>query len=137
MDGLLAVVVGCLYATGFYLILRRTLGQLIIGLAILGNAANLLIFSAAGTSDAAPPLAAVNEQVVPAGAADPVPQALVLTAIVIGFSILAFFVVLVYRAYTTVGSDSLDRYVWTDRLEYGERPADDTAPDSPLSRGRE
>lgn len=97
------------------MMLRRSLVKLILGLALLGNAANLLIFTAGGLTRAEPPL-------VPPGAAqptgpfaDPLPQAMILTAIVIGFGVLAFALVLAYRAYQTVGSEDLDAMKGTDR----------------------
>jgi multicomponent Na+:H+ antiporter subunit C len=105
---LLALASGVLYAAGIYLMLRRRLAQLIIGLGLLSNGTNLLIFSAGGLTRSRPP-------VIPAGAvelagpyADPVPQALVLTAIVIGFGLLAFLLVLAHRVHTTAGTDDVD-----------------------------
>ena len=56
MELLLAVVAGVLYATGLYLMLRRRLAQLIIGLGLLANGSNILIFAAAGVTRAKPPL---------------------------------------------------------------------------------
>lgn len=114
METVLAFVVGGLYAAGLYLMLRRNLVRLVIGLGLLTNAANLLIFTVAGLNRGRPPL-------IPAGAsapappyADPLPQAMILTAIVIGFGLLAFAVVLAYRAYETVGTDDLDEMRATD-----------------------
>lgn len=116
METVLAFVIGGLYAAGIYLLLRRSLAQIIIGLGLLSNAVNLLIFTASGLTRGRPPL-------VPEGAmrpegpyADPVPQALILTAIVIGFGVLAFALVLGYRAYQAVGSDDLDDMRTTDAL---------------------
>ena len=114
MEMVLAAVTGGLYAAGLYLMLRRSVARLIIGLSLIGHAANLLIFSAAGMTRARPPI-------VPEGAlqpdppfADPVPQALILTSIVLGFAILAFAMVLIKRAYQTVGTDDLDAMRSTD-----------------------
>jgi len=108
MEVLLALASGVLYAAGIYLMLRRRLAQLIIGLSLLANGTNLLIFTAGGLTRASPP-------VVPEGAvafhqpyADPVPQALVLTAIVIGFGLLAFSLVLARRVHATIGTDDID-----------------------------
>lgn len=120
MEALLPVVAGVLFAAGLYLMLRRTLGQVIIGLAILSNAANLLIFSMGRVTTGGTPIVPVGEQVPVEGSADPVPQALILTAIVIGFGILAFFIMLVYRAYQATGTDDVEDYSTTDRLSYGE-----------------
>ena len=114
MELLLAIVVGALYGGGFYMMLRRSIVKIIIGLALLSNAANLLIFTAGGLTRARAPLVPEGS-VRPAQAfADPLPQALILTAIVIGFGVLAFAMVLAYRAYQTVGTDDLDNLKATD-----------------------
>jgi multicomponent Na+:H+ antiporter subunit C len=106
---LLALVVGGLYTAGLFLMLQRSITKLIFGLVLLGHAANLLIFSAAGMVKGNPPLVAEGATVPPAGHADPVPQALILTAIVIGFAVLAFAAVLVRQVYATLGTDDSDR----------------------------
>lgn len=105
MDTLLAFVVGFLYTAGLYLMLRRSLVGLIIGLALLGHAANLLIFTAAGLTRGRAPLLAEGG---PAAMADPLPQAVILTAIVIGFGVLAFALVLFRRGAEHAGTDDLD-----------------------------
>jgi multicomponent Na+:H+ antiporter subunit C len=117
MDSLLAFVIGGLYAAGIYLLLRRSLVHLIIGLSLLGNAANLLIFTVGGLTRGRPPLVPEDAQQPQPPFADPLPQALILTAIVIGFGVLAFALVLAYRAYQAVGSDDLDDMKTTDGLE--------------------
>lgn len=114
LDVLMAVVVGWLYACAVFLILRRSVLHLVIGLVLLTSAANLLIFTAANLTRAQPAIAAVGAMQPAAGYADPLPQALILTAIVIGFGTLAFTFVLVYRAYKTVGTDDLDDLTRTD-----------------------
>jgi multicomponent Na+:H+ antiporter subunit C len=111
---LLAVVAGALYAGGIYMIMRRVLVKLIIGLALLANASNLLIFVAAGLTRGRPPLVPPGGALDYSQVADPVPQALVLTAIVIGFGVLAFALALVQRTYEAVGSDDLDEIRSTD-----------------------
>jgi multicomponent Na+:H+ antiporter subunit C len=107
MELLLAIVAGVLYATGLYLMLRRRLAQLIIGLALLSNGSNILILSAAGVTRARPPLISEVQQTA-AQFADPVPQSLILTAIVIGFGVLAFALVLAHRVHASAGSDDID-----------------------------
>lgn len=114
MEVLLAVTVGVLYATGLYMLLRRTLVKVLIGLALLTNAANLLIFTAGGLVRARAPIAAAGETVPAAPFADPLPQALILTAIVIGFGIQAFAMVLAYLTYRRAGSDDTDVLRTTD-----------------------
>lgn len=75
---------------------------------MLGHAANLLIFTVAGVSRVGPPIAEEGATQPLLGAADAVPQALILTAIVISFAVLAFLLVLIKRVYQTVGSDDSD-----------------------------
>jgi multicomponent Na+:H+ antiporter subunit C len=120
MEIVLALVVGALYAAGLYMLMRRSIVKLIIGLGLLGHAANLLIFTVGRLTRGRPPL-------VPPGAAlpvepfgDPLPQALILTAIVIGFGVQAFALVLTKRAYQTVGTDDLDGMKATDVEAYSE-----------------
>lgn len=114
MEIMLAVVTGALYATGLYLMLRRSVVRLVLGLALISHAANLLIFSAAGMTRARPPIVPEGAARPEAPFADPVPQALILTSIVLGFAILAFAMVLIKRAYQTVGTDDLDAMRSTD-----------------------
>lgn len=114
METLLAFVVGGLYAASLYLMLRRSMVKLIIGLVLLSHAANLLIFAIAGLTRGQPPLILPGTATATAPFADPVPQALILTAIVIGFGIQAFALVLFKRAYQTVGADDLDNMRATD-----------------------
>ena len=106
MELLLAIVAGVLYASGLYLMLRRRLAQLIIGLSLLSNGSNILILSAAGVTRAKPPL--ISPGMTADQFADPVPQSLILTAIVIGFGVLAFSLVLAHRVHQSAGSDDID-----------------------------
>ena len=107
MELLLAIIAGVLYSTGIYLMLRRRLAQLIIGLGLLSNGTNILILSAAGVTRGTPPL--ITPITTRADQfADPVPQSLILTAIVIGFGVLAFALVLAHRVRRFTGSDDID-----------------------------
>jgi multicomponent Na+:H+ antiporter subunit C len=106
MELLLAILAGVLYASGLYLMLRRRLAQLIIGLSLLSNGSNILILSAAGVTRGKPPL--ISAGVTADQFADPVPQSLILTAIVIGFGVLAFSLVLAHRVHESAGSDDID-----------------------------
>jgi len=106
---ILAIVIGILVAAGAYLMLRRSVVQLIFGLILLGHGGNLLIFVAGGLRRGVPALVTDGAANLAPGHADPIPQALVLTAIVIGFAVVAFAAVLVQRVCHTVGSDDLDR----------------------------
>lgn len=106
MELLLAIVAGVLYASGLYLMLRRRLAQLIIGLGLLSGGSNILILSAAGVTRGKPPI--VGAGIASDQFADPVPQSLILTAIVIGFGVLAFALVLAHRVHQSSGSDDID-----------------------------
>lgn len=114
MEPVLAIVIGSLYAAGLYLIMRRNLVKLVIGLVLLSQAANLLIFTAAGLRSNRAPLVPPDEMYPVGEFADPLPQALILTAIVIGFGVIAFTLALFHRAYQTVGTDDLDEMRATD-----------------------
>lgn len=109
MEILLAIVVGALYAAGLYLMMRRSIVKLILGLALLGHAANLLIFTIGRLNHNQPPLIPEGAEQIAGSYADPLPQALILTAIVIGFGVQAFALVLVKRVYQTLGTDDLKK----------------------------
>jgi len=111
---LLAFVVGVLYAGGLYMLMRRSIVKLIIGLALLSHAGNLLIFTAAGITRGSPPLVPEGMMALQTPYADPLPQALVLTAIVISFGVLAFALVLVHRTHQMLGTDDIDDMKTTD-----------------------
>jgi multicomponent Na+:H+ antiporter subunit C len=113
VDLSLAIVIGALYASGVYLILSRSIIKLLLGLGILSNAPNLLIFAAARPLRGMPPLVPKGQTAL-AVSSDPIPQALVLTAIVIGFGVLAFAVVLILQVYSAVRTDDLDRMKGSD-----------------------
>lgn len=105
MTGLMmALVIGVLFATGTYLLLQRTAIRLILGLSLLGHGVNLLLFSGGGFKRGLPPIVADKEAFTGDISAfvDPLPQALILTAIVISFGITAFMVVLVNRRHSLV-----------------------------------
>ncbi|NUB92972.1 NADH-quinone oxidoreductase subunit K [Haloterrigena sp. SYSU A558-1] len=105
---ILAAVVGALFALGTFLLLRRDLIRVVWGLAIISQAANVYLLAmgglAEGTADSVPILAGHGDHV--PQTADPLVQALVLTAIVIGFGMTAFALVLSYRVYEE--HDTLD-----------------------------
>jgi multicomponent Na+:H+ antiporter subunit C len=108
MELILAITAGTLYGAGFYLMLRRRLAQLIIGLGLLSNGTNLLIFVGSGLTRARPPIIPEGQTAMTGPFADPVPQSLVLTAIVIGFGVLAFSLVLADGVHAITGSDDID-----------------------------
>jgi multicomponent Na+:H+ antiporter subunit C len=149
METVLTVVVGLFFAASIYLILSRQLVRVLLGVSILGNAVNLLIFTSGRLTEAAPPVLSADgsggpqsaytaetireaETLVAAtpgapevtgsaaveavqaatgaagSAANPLPQALILTAIVIAFAIFAFLLVLTFRAYQILGTDDMN-----------------------------
>ena len=103
MEAIFALAVGIMAGAGIYLILRGRTWPVVIGLSLLGYAVNVFIFAMGRLwLDAAPILGAASQ------VADPLPQALVLTAIVIGFAMTAFLVVLAIRARAELGHDEVD-----------------------------
>lgn len=104
MENSLAIISGSLVAGGVYLLLSQNLIRMLFGLIMLSNAVNLILFSAGGLAYKIPPLIG-NKPVVPAAEmANALPQAFILTAIVIGFALLVFMFVLFYRSYETLGT---------------------------------
>lgn len=114
METILAFLVGALFAIGLYLMMRRSIVKLILGIALLSHAVNLLIFTVAGLRRGALPLVPEGETSLPEPHADPLPQALILTAIVISFGVQSFALVLLKRAQESVGTDDMDEMRSTD-----------------------
>ncbi|MEO0821417.1 MAG: Na+/H+ antiporter subunit C [Pseudomonadota bacterium] len=104
MEPALSVLVGLLVAAGAYLMMSNNLIRLLFGLMLISNAANLTIFAAGRMTYAEPPLVPAGAKVPAGEVANALPQALILTAIVIGFGLLAFTLSLVLRAYATFGT---------------------------------
>lgn len=114
MEILLAILIGALYASGIYMILRRSMVKLLIGLMLLGNGANLLIFLLAGITRGKPPVIGEASSMIGEIYADPVPQSLILTAIVISFGLQSFAIILIKRVYKVSNTDDLDAIITTD-----------------------
>lgn len=108
MEALFAILVGLFFSAAIYLMLSKFTIRIMLGVAILGNGVNLLLFTAGRLTREVPPIIPANLGALPAGAANPLPQALILTAIVISFSFLAFLLVLTYRAYQDLKTDNTD-----------------------------
>jgi multicomponent Na+:H+ antiporter subunit C len=117
MEIILAIMTGVLYAAGIYMILRRSLVKLILGLILLGNGVNLLIFLLGGITKGKPPVIPDDGYALSEAFAAPLPQALILTAIVISFGLQSFAIVLFKRAYKVVKTDDLDEMNTTDENE--------------------
>ena len=108
MELILALAIGGLTGSGVWLLLRPRTYQLIIGLSLISYGVNLFIFSMGRLRVGVPPLLGSDAAVDPAAFADPIPQALVLTAIVIGFATTALFLVVLLAARGLTGSDHVD-----------------------------
>ncbi|MBX3019477.1 MAG: NADH-quinone oxidoreductase subunit K [Bdellovibrionaceae bacterium] len=93
-----ALTVGFLFAAGLWLMMRKNFVKIVVGFTLLGHAVNLTVFSSGGLVATNAPLIAAGETTLATGSADPLPQALVLTAIVIGFAAQIFLIVLMRGA---------------------------------------
>jgi multicomponent Na+:H+ antiporter subunit C len=107
----MVVVVAVLYGTGAYLLLQRNLSRIVIGLALLGHGANLLLLMAGGRAGEAPIAGETGVQY-----ADPLPQALALTAIVITFGVSAYLLAMAYRNWVLTESDEVEDDVEDRRI---------------------
>lgn len=119
MNLALALAIGVLYACGVWLLLQRSLSRIVIGLAVLGHGANLLLLAAGGPGGS-PPIAGSD----PATTADPLPQALALTAIVITFGVSAFLLALAYRSWLQRRDDEVEDDVEDRRIAAMRRALD-------------
>lgn len=120
MTILLLLSIAVVTAVAVYLTLSRDLFRIVIGLALLGAAVNLVVFSAGRFASLQPPLLTAINDAPAAAESNPLVQALVLTAIVISFTLLCFSLVLGARLRTAAGSDDVRE------LSAAEPPADDT-----------
>jgi multicomponent Na+:H+ antiporter subunit C len=100
----LIVIMAVLYSCGVYLLLERSLTRVLLGFLLVGNATNLLILIMAGNAGLAP---IVTDGVTPEEMTDPLPQALILTAIVITFAVSAFVLALIYRSWRLAREDEV------------------------------
>lgn len=124
MDYVLAALIGCFIALGVYLLLSRSVIRMLLGMTIFGNGVNLLIFTAGRLTREVAPIIPTGLYQPEGDIANPLPQALILTAIVIGFAMFAFLLVLAFRAYQSLDADD------TDTMRVAE-PVDE--PNPPLS----
>ena len=108
MELLMVLLVGILYSAGIFMMLRRSMVKLLLGLLLFGNGANILIFLTGGLTKGKAPLIDESQKTFVDAYADPVPQALILTAIVISFALTSFAIILLKKVYETTGSDDLD-----------------------------
>ncbi|OHV75607.1 Na+/H+ antiporter subunit C [Rhizobium sp. LCM 4573] len=121
MEMLFSLLIGVFFSVAIYLMMSKYTVRILLGIAILGNAVNLLLFTSGRLTREVPPIIGAGLDALPAGTANPLPQALILTAIVISFSFFAFLLVLAYRAYQELGTDN------TDEMRLAE-PGDEPLP---------
>ena len=105
MEILMSVVIGILFTIATYLVLSKSLLRIIVGTGLLSHAAHLLILTMGGLKQGAVPILSENAK----SYVDPLPQALILTAIVISLGVTSFFLVLAYRSYQELGTDNMDQ----------------------------
>jgi multicomponent Na+:H+ antiporter subunit C len=104
MEIVMCFVIGFLFMAAVYLMLSKSLLRIIIGTGLLSHGAHLLLLTMGGLDGSSPPVVAPGVT----DYADPLPQALILTAIVISFGVTAFFLVLAYRSYQELGTDNMN-----------------------------
>jgi multicomponent Na+:H+ antiporter subunit C len=121
----LLAVMGALYACGIYLILERSLTRVLLGLMVLANATNLLILATGGYAGLAP---IFNKDTDPREYNDPLPQALILTSIVISFAVTAFMLGIIYRTWVLGRQDEIQDDAEDRRV--AETPSFDAEDDS-------
>jgi len=104
MELVMAIIIGILFTAAVYLILSKSLLRIIFGTGLLSHGAHLLLLTMGGLGGSSPPVIAdgVTDY------ADPLPQALILTAIVISFGVTAFILVLGYQTYSKHQTDNMD-----------------------------
>ncbi|WP_020007819.1 Na(+)/H(+) antiporter subunit C [Salinicoccus albus] len=104
MEIAMSIVIGIVFSVAVYMLLSRNIIRVVLGTLILSHGNHLLLITMSGLQRGAPPLLNFNEE----SYTDPLPQALVLTAIVIAFGVTAFLIVLVYRMYKEHELDDLE-----------------------------
>jgi multicomponent Na+:H+ antiporter subunit C len=105
METMMSILVGVLFAIGTYLVLSKNLLRIILGTSVISHAVNLLILTMGGLKTGGVPFLNIGGDTF----TDPLPQALILTAIVISFATTALFLVLSYRAYKVLGTDDTEQ----------------------------
>ncbi len=101
----MSVSIGVLFTVGTYLILTRSLLRIILGTALISHGVHLLLLTMSRLKTGAPPLLGESASTY----TDPLPQALILTSIVISFGVTSLFFVLAYRAYQELGTDDMEQ----------------------------
>ncbi|KTD86228.1 Na(+)/H(+) antiporter subunit C [Paenibacillus etheri] len=104
MELIVALAIGVLFSVGVYLILSKSLLRILLGTNLITHGVHLLLLTMSGLKTGAPPLLGEKAEAY----VDPLPQALILTSIVISFGVTAFFIVLAYRTYRSTGTDDVE-----------------------------
>src|SRR5690625_1499102 len=104
MEILISIIIGILFTVGTYMLLMRSLLRVVVGTMLLSHGAHLLLLTMAGLQRGGPPLLGFESEAY----TDPLPQAMVLTAIVISFGLTSFMFVLAYRTYKVHKTDDLN-----------------------------
>jgi multicomponent Na+:H+ antiporter subunit C len=123
----LLIVMGALYACGIYLILERSLTRVLLGLMLLANATNLLLLATGGYAGLAP---LYSKDVAAGDYNDPLPQALILTSIVISFAVTAFMLGIIYRTWVLARRDEIQDDL--EDLRVAETPSFDAEDDAEI-----
>ncbi|CAM3241997.1 Na(+)/H(+) antiporter subunit C [Arthrobacter ulcerisalmonis] len=123
----LLLVMGALYACGIYLILERSLTRVLLGLMLLANATNLLILATGGYAGLAP---LFSKETAAQDYSDPLPQALILTSIVISFAVTAFMLGIIYRTWVLARQDEIQDDLEDRRV--AETPSFDAEDDAEI-----
>ncbi|OLN23732.1 Na(+)/H(+) antiporter subunit C [Domibacillus antri] len=110
MEILMCMIAGLLFAAAVYLMLSKSLLRIIIGTGLLSHGTHLMLLTMGGLKTGTVPVLGENA----AAYTDPIPQALILTAIVISFGVTAVFLVIAYRAYQELGTDNMDQLRGTE-----------------------
>lgn len=139
----LVVAVAVLFSAGFHMLMQRSLIRVVVGFMLLGHGANVLLLLAGGAAGSPPLLGGASERRM----ADPLPQAMVLTAIVITFGVTAFLLALAFRSRMLLGADEVrddveDRQIQAQRRREeawagGPDDEEDDEETDPLEEGGE
>jgi multicomponent Na+:H+ antiporter subunit C len=104
MELIIALAIGVLFSIGVYLVLSKSLLRILLGTTLITHGVHLLLLTMSGLKTGAAPLLGEEAEAY----VDPLPQALILTSIVISFGVTAFFIVLAYRTYRSTGTDDVE-----------------------------
>lgn len=111
MEVPVALTVGIVFGSGLYLVMQRNLLRFVFGLILMSGAVNVALFVAGRLTRGVAPLVPEGAKAPPPGSANALPQALILTAIVIGFGLIVFALVLLLRTYERLGTVQTDEMI--------------------------